>query len=190
MNLKKFYVVIRPISIFLALFLAFLPLSYAAGWSVKSEVDSMTDERTHEAQTVNAGGHSLHVYRLSNGSIGVTFRLSEQGSDVLGDTPPPMRVDKNKPFDFDLIKSLVRMNREGLRDAPIKVAYHAEPKWVSAIVYPGKDIPDRGPIYDLMTGKNVVVRYFLFTGGYKETSFSLVGAKEAITKAISSSVIP
>ena len=108
----------------------------------------MTDERTHEAQTVNAGGYSLHVYRLSNGSIGVTFRLSEQSPDVLGDTPPLMRVDKNKPFDFDLIRSLVRMNREGL-----KVAYHAEPKWISAIVYPGKGIPDRGPIHDLMTGK-------------------------------------
>ena len=46
-------------------FLALLPSSHAAGWTVKSEVDSMTDERTHEAQTVNAGGHSLHVYRLS-----------------------------------------------------------------------------------------------------------------------------
>ncbi|MEW6330216.1 MAG: hypothetical protein AB1560_02015 [Pseudomonadota bacterium] len=165
-------------------FLVSISASYAAGWVVKTEVDSMTDERTHEAQTVNASGHSLHIYRLGDGSTWITFRLNGKSIEVLGEKPPMMRVDKKEPFDFQLIKDLVRMNRETFRENPIKVAYRPEPKWVSASVYNGNDLPDRGPIFDLMNGKKVTVRYYLFTGGYKETGFPLDGAKEAITKAL------
>ncbi len=174
----------KMIAAVLFIFIAPLQTSYAAGWVVKTEVDSMTDKRLHEAQVINASGHSLHVYRLGDGSTWITFRLSERSLDVLGDKPPMMRVDKREPFNFQLIRDALRINREsGTR---IKVAYQAEPKWISASVYNGKDLPDRGPIFDLMNGNNVVVRYYLFTGGYKETNFPLDGAKTAITKSLSS----
>jgi len=166
------------------LFLAFLSSSYAAGWSVKSEVDLMTNERMRQAQTVNASGHSLQVYRLNDGAKAISFRLSEQSPDVFGDKAPMMRVDKMKPFDFELIVDLDRMKRVTFNRSSIVVTYRAEPKWFSAVVYMGKNIPARGPIHDLVTGKNVVVRYSLSTGEYKETSFSLDGANEAITEAI------
>jgi hypothetical protein len=88
------------------------------------------------------------------------------------------RIDKNEPHDVMLEKRLQEMGG-GLQ------AFAWEPKWVNFLVWHGIEAQGRSKVLnELMQGTSVVFRYYLFTGGYKETTFSLADAGPAIADAL------
>lgn len=155
-----------------AIALAFFVTPSFAGWSVETHKDSMTDKIISTAVCTNSGGYSLKVYRVDGGAVMLTFRLPDNSFDVLDARLPIFRIDKNEPEDSEELSKLVPEN------------FQREPKWASWVIFHGEGAPNRGTLRDLMDGTRMVLRYFLFTGGFKETSFSLVGAKRTIASAI------
>jgi len=139
----------------------------------------MTDETRKSAVVINEDGHSLSIYRHSSGAVWANFSLSSKSFDQLAPQKPPVfRIDKNEPHDVLLEKRLQEMG-SGVQ------AFAWEPKWVNFLVWHGKEAEGRSKMLnELMQGTSVVFRYYLFTGGYKETTFSLSGAGPAIPEAL------
>ena len=166
------------------LWLAFactLSTSSIAGWTLESRTDSMTDEVNTSASVVNQRGHSLAIYRKSNGSVWMNFRLATNTFEQLAaEQTLEFRVDKFKSHTIPMSAALeMQFSRLGLH------LYSWEPKWVNFLIWNGKEQEGRGEMLNqLMQGSKVVFRYYLFTGGYKETTFPLNGADSAITAAL------
>src|SRR5690606_32981434 len=86
------------------------------------------------------------------------------------------RVDKHAAVELH--------ESRNLRSLGIRV-YEWEPKWVNFRIWHGR--LDEGlstGLVQIMTGQQLVVRYFLGTGGYKDTEFSLTGSSQAISGAL------
>lgn len=151
----------------------------SASWNVETEADAMTDEIKKSAVVVNAQGNSLTIYRHPSGAVWANFSLSKGSMDQLSPQKPPVfRVDKNEPQDVAKEKRLQEMG-VGIQ------AYAWEPKWVNFLIWHGKESEGRSKTLDqLMQGKTIVFRYYLFTGGYRETEFSLDGAGTVIASAL------
>jgi len=151
-----------------------------AGWEVKETVDAMTDETKKTASETNEQGHSFSIYRIEKGgAVWGNISISKKVFDQLDPNKPPMyRVDKNDPVDLTKMKKMQDMGL-GIQ------SYSWEPKWVNFLMWHGKLDEGIAPqLESIMNGKKIVVRYFLITGGYKETTFSLDNAMKAITKAL------
>ncbi len=160
-------------------FLSFATISLAE-WHVDQEIDSMTDETTKTATVKNESGHSFSIYHPSkDGPIWATFALAAGNFDQIDSQKPPVyRVDKNKPFNLALLKGPMAA-KLGLH------LYEWEPKWINFQIggWRGEDRLAT-PLIHLMTGQKILFRYYLSTGGYKETSFTLAGAPTSIAEAI------
>jgi hypothetical protein len=161
----------------------FIPLLCAAtnshaAWQVTTTKDAMTDETKKSAVVLNDEGHSLSIYRLANGAVFANFSLASKSFDQLAPEKPPMfRVDKNEPHDLMAQKRL----QELVGVQPLS----SEPKWINFPIWHGKEAEGRSAVLnELMQGTSVVFRYYIFTGGYKETTFSLTGAGPAIADAL------
>lgn len=147
-----------------------------AAWHVEERTNAMTDARVSYAVVTNKDGHELKVTRWDDGRVWATFRLADRSLDVLGERSPMVRVDKLEPQDLDSFRT---------SSVPLLAAMiQSEPKWVSWVIFHGNGPANNGALRDLMNGHRVVIRYYLFTGGYKETDFTLAGAKVAIAKAV------
>lgn len=161
-----------------------LSLMSATGWTqwtVKSKVDSMTDAVQYSAEIVNADGHSLSLHRIGADTVWLNFSLAPTSADTLSPRRGPMyRVDKYPPNDLDHARKITETARKYRAQVS---TYFWEPKWVN--VYLGSNqVPDTNGVAQYMVGKAVVVRYYLGTGGSKDTAFTLNGAGVAISKAI------
>jgi hypothetical protein len=168
----------KKLLVFMLCFCA--PSIALADWKVEKRVDPMTDEVKKTAVVKNELGHTFSIYRLSEGGpVWGNFALSEGMFDQVDWKKPPLyRIDKNEPEDLSRMKKMQDMGL-GIH------AYEWEPKWVNFLIWHGKE--DEGiakSLVQLMEGKTVVFRYYLSTGGYKDTSFSLKGAAPAIAEAI------
>lgn len=165
--------------ILFGLFLLLQIVTAHATWNVETKTDSMTDEKRRTAKILNSAGHSLSIYRHSSGAVWVNFSLSNRSLEQLSpDKPPSFRVDKNEPHDIADDKRIQEMD-VGLQ------AYAWEPKWINFLIWHGKESEGRSTTLDqLMLGKSILFRYYLFTGGYKETTFNLDGAGPAIARAL------
>ena len=150
-----------------------------AGWKIKETTDSMTDKVKKTAYVENSEGHSFSIYRIEKGGpVWGNFSLSNKVFDQIDPQKPPLyRVDKNPPTDLSRAKQL--QDEIGIQ------AYGWEPKWVNFLMWHGKESGGiSADLINIMTGKQIVFRYYLSTGGYKETSFDLEGAREAINNAL------
>lgn len=167
--------IIKIISILAGILFTF---NAPAQWIVKSHVDSITDQTRKIAVINNSEGHTFSIYRISdNGAVWGNFAISDSSLDqVEWGKPPIYRVDKNKPNDLATLKSLAEVNIN---------AYEWKPKWVNFVIWHGKQNEGMGTnLISIMNGKTILFRYHLFTGGYKDTSFSLKGAGPVIASAI------
>lgn len=138
----------------------------ASEWKVMSRVDALTDAENKSAHVFNADGHAFAVFRLPSGRVVGVFKISDRSRDVLShDLLPVFRVDKN-----DAVNTR-------LRNASW------EPKWVQFDIA-GSNPSDRAVLASLMNGKQILFRYYRFTGGAQDTVFSLNGARAAIADAL------
>lgn len=167
-----------------AVVILFLALSFQslalAEWKVTERVDAMTDEVKRTAIVKNNEGHSFSIYRISKGgAVWGNFALSERRFDQVDWGNPPMyRVDKNKSVSLEKMKKTQEL-------FPNIQAYEWEPKWVNFLIWHGKE--DEGiadNLVQIMEGNKIVFRYYLSTGGYKDTFFTLKGSTSAISEAI------
>jgi hypothetical protein len=152
-----------------------------AKWNVDSRVDSMTDRVTKIAQIQNNDGHVLKLYLKERNPWKVwgIFRLNDSSFDSLSPkTPPLYRIDDFEPRDVDLLRRL-----EEVSNGKVDL-YEWQPKWVQWQIYGGEnEVATKGTMCQLLIGSEVTFRYYLATGGYKETTFTLEGSREAIKEA-------
>jgi len=157
-----------------------IPATSWADWRVVERIDAMTDEVRKSAIVDNDHGHSFSVYRLSaGGPVWGNFSLSERKFDQVDWEKPPMyRVDRHEPVNLKRMKDMHEMGL-GIQ------AYEWEPKWVNFLIWHGKEEEGIAEnLVELMEGEKVVFRYYLSTGGYKDTAFPLSGAAAAISTAV------
>lgn len=150
----------------------------SAAWTVETRLDAMTDEEKRSAIVTNDEGHSFSVYRIEpGGAAWANFALSDQVLDQLDSQKAIMyRVDKNDAVNLEEARGLGSL---GIR------AYEWEPKWINFRIWHGKiDEGLSNSLAEMLTGERLVVRYFLATGGFKDTEFSLVGSSRAIAEAL------
>jgi hypothetical protein len=153
----------------------------ASGWEIKSQTDAMTDKINKTATVSNADGHTFSIYRISDkGAVWGNFALSEKSFDQVDWSKPPIyRIDKNEPNDLTAEKETAEITSGKI------ILYEWKPKWVNFRIWHGnKNEGMAQNLRHLMTGKEIVFRYYLFSGGYKDTSFSLKGAGPVISKTI------
>ena len=167
-------------------FMALAPQAWALGtdqWSVDRKVDSMTDTEIRTAAVTNADGFTLRVYRLTpGGRVWGNFEIPADSLDVLDTALPMFRIDKLEPVQVETSPEIASVTG---------ATVEAKPKWVNFLLWHGEgNTPVRGTLRNLMDGSAVVFRYYLFTGGYKETRFNLSGAKPAIAQALAISEEP
>lgn len=154
----------------------FVSTAAAAGWAVETERDSMTDQVRKSATIRNASGFKLSFYRVADASVWMLFALPTDSADVLGSPLPMYRIDKLKPNNMEESKEQSRLLK--------KPMFQAEPRWVNERVWHGQGEPTTGILRDFMEGQSVTFRYWLFTGGYKETTFDIRGGKSALADAL------
>lgn len=170
---------LKSFALFLAL-ASFTAVAQAA-WVLNSKKDAMTDQVVKSARVTNEQGHSLTLYRQESGPVWATFALSDRSAEVLSsDKGPIYRIDKGEPED---LAELRRLQGQGIT-GPM---YAWEPKWVNWLVWHGEGYPSEphGTLARLMSGRIVVVRYFLMSGGYRESRFDVSGGKQVISRALS-----
>lgn len=167
-------------------YLAFLVVMLATqaansgDWQLRAEVDSMTDRERKVAAIQNETGHSLSIYRMPDGSVWANFALPKSNVEILSSGQWPIyRVDKRKPRDLDSERRLQRLVRGHISRTKL------EPKWINFMVWHGNvDLGRSEELIELSDGDTITFRYFLFTGGYSETKFTLRGAGAVIAEAI------
>lgn len=159
---------------------ALTPWYALASWQIENDVDAMSDRVTAVATTTNGDGHSVSIYQRDDGSVWMNFRVSDASFDLLSPKIAPMfRVDGRKAHSLDDVKRL----QELVPSFP--KGYFWEPKWINVRIWDGwaRQKGRSHELIDLMAGERVVFRYYLSTGGAKDTVFDLTGAEEAIAVA-------
>jgi hypothetical protein len=155
-----------------------------AEWNLITITDAITDDEKKTAIIKNDLGHTFSIYRLGpGGTVWVNFALSEDVFDQIDpENPPIYRIDKKKPYDLAGLKNIQDMSQKlGLGSQ----LYLWKPKWVNFQLWHGKEDEGIGEaIVNIMEGEIIVFRYYLSGGGYKDTTFELTGAAEAISEAI------
>lgn len=166
-------------ALLLALLLVTTPAFGQGVWRLIAETDAMTDKVKRSASTVNSQGHELSVYRGPNNAAWVLFSLGKSSFDTLSPKQGPMyRVDKLQPHDLDTDRRMTEL-RLGLD------LYQWEPRWINFSIWHGTGAEGRSvKLRELMAGQTVVFRYYLGSGGSRETSFSLEGAGPVIAEAL------
>lgn len=162
----------------------FASTSSFADWQVKEETDLMTDRIRKIAYITNDSGHTISIYRISkNESVWMNFNLSSSTFDQISSLQPPMfRIDQNEPHDLSRQK---RSNESSYNQKHGIQDYIWEPKWVNFLIWHGKEEEGLSTsLVQIMEGQSIVFRYYLSTGGYKDTRFTLQGAASTIAETI------
>lgn len=161
----------------------------AQTWRVVQETDSMTDAVDKVAVAKNADGHSLTVWRAQDRKVWAAFRLSASSSEVFGSDLPIYRVDKLRA---EKLEDMVALQKYLGDKNTLPTWLIAKPKWIIWQIESGEtgELKRDSSLAKLMTGGRVLFRYFLFTGGVKETSFQLDGATAAIESACDVKLLP
>jgi hypothetical protein len=180
-NYREIIDIMRKMLFVIMLFVFYCyPVFVHGAWEVRIEQDSMTDKTKKSAYVRNSDDHQLTIYRISDGGVvWCNFRLSNNSFDQISSEKLPIyRVDKNEPVDLSGLKGL-HNPRLGMN------LYEWEPKWINFVLWHGKEKDGWSKdLINFMEGQSIVFRYYLPTGGYKETTFSLDGAASSIAKAI------
>jgi hypothetical protein len=145
----------------LALLLA-APAAYAE-WTRGPAVDPDSGDAVEGAIGRNERGFSLLLLREAAGGVRAVFRLPAGDRDFLAEAQAPrISLDGGSPRQVPLVAA-------GLT-------------WAAFPVWNGTGEALTGTLRELMQGETLEVTYYLNGGGYKQTSFSLHGAREIIAE--------
>ncbi|WP_139116979.1 hypothetical protein [Candidatus Thiodiazotropha endoloripes] len=128
----------------------------------------------------NGLGDSFALYRISKGGeVWAKFNLSEDISEPADwNNPPMLRIDDNKPISLSRQKDLQLMG--------VAVdAYKSQQNQVEFLIWHGNETEGLSDtLLQILEGDELVVRYFLSSGHYKESSFPLADAEATISRAL------
>jgi len=156
----------------------------AFAWEYSEEVDAMTDEVKRSAFLTNSEGHKFSLYRTEpGGSVIANFRLSDDSFDQIDSEKLGLyRIDKLEPVNLvDSKRHSDFMVRTG---SPSDATFDWTPKWVNFLFWHGKEDRGLGKVKQIMAGKKLVFRYYLTTGGAKDTTFNIENGTAEISKAL------
>lgn len=141
--------------------------SAAAQWRVAQETPSGVDRRIDIAIVENDSGHSLRLYGDDEQNVRGIFTIRGGFDSIDPKGCPTYRVDERQPqrvaFDKDRCRILAKQAEFTL----------------------GKTGFGRNwQLHRIMNGDNIVFRYRLGGGNYRETVFTLRGSKYALTTAV------
>jgi hypothetical protein len=138
-----------------------------AQWRVGQDSPSGSTKRIDVAIVENDSGHSLSLYSDDTQNVRALFTIRGGFDTVDPGACPTYRVDDREP------------RRVSFEDQRCRVL----PKQVEFTL--GKTGFGRNrDLQRLMNGNNLVVRYRLGSGLYRETQFTLTGSKYALTVAV------
>jgi hypothetical protein len=145
-------------------------LTVAAGdgaeWTVARILDPLSQEEVQAATVHNEDGFALSLFREGGGTrVNGLFRFPAGRLDFLDPgRSPSFRIDGQAT----------------------QQTYHlaGELKWAEFPVWHGEGEALTGTLRDLMEGEMLTFTYYLHGGGYKETIFTLAGAKGTIAEIL------
>lgn len=151
------------------LYCLWLPLNAAAEWGVVTRNSADRNSKTNVAYTVNESGYTLEIYRDSGNAIRSRFTMVDGLIGFADKSCPTYQIDKHTP------------KNRSINDAPCL----SSKQWAEFIMghVKGNSIPS-SPLLELMNGISITFRFNLEKGNYRETKFSLVGSKRAMTTAL------
>jgi hypothetical protein len=159
------------------------PKDHSIGWQVSISADPMTDEENRIAVMVNAEGYTFSLTQITEGTIFGIFSLPKGSSDRLAQDKLPMyRIDKYEAQDLEKLRKIQKLVKNIMfyRWSPTSIAFRA---YASDKTLLEKSLDDTSTIGRLLIGEKMRFRYYLRSGGSKDTVFNLDGADKAITKA-------
>lgn len=166
--------------LFLALLFTQVSQAHAA-WSYLEKTDSITDEINRTAIVKNSNGDEFAIYMVED-KVWALFKISNNSMDILSTTNlPVIRIDKQKPIDLKQIKSFEDLYKNDTYKRKFVIE---SPKFINFSFWGGSIDRICGNLADLIHGEKLIVRYWLFTGGYKEVIFDITGGSDAILKAV------
>ncbi|MEW8323407.1 MAG: hypothetical protein AB2606_12260 [Candidatus Thiodiazotropha taylori] len=166
-------------------FFSLLPLliiSFVSGadWKVDKNFNDSSKTADSIAIVNNGQGDSFSLYRISNRSeVWTRFKLHGDFTDPADwNTPPMLRIDNNKPINLSRQKDLQVMG-VGVD------AYKGQQGQIDFLIWHGKESEGLSEsLAQIMGGNKLIVRYYLSSGSYKESTFPLTDAETTISSAL------
>lgn len=157
---------------YLELFLfvsAIIPLSAHAEWQVVTHTDTDNNISTEVAYSVNDDGYSTEIYKDSKGVVRLRFSMNKNHHRLDAGNCPTYQVDRLEP------------RNRSINDA----ACIGHKKWAEYILgYVIDNEINSDLLRNIMRGNNIQYRFRLQNAGYAETTFSLTGSSNALTRAL------
>ena len=127
------------------------------------------------ARITNSEGHILDIYRADEKGVWfrLRFQLSPKSLDALGKRSPILRVDDKEAADFEEVA------RFGSKYLSI------QSRSITLLIYGGvKGIDPKSLLGDIVSGRTLTIRYFLYGETSRDTDFPLTGAAPVIAEAL------
>lgn len=138
-----------------------------AQWRVAQETPAGSSVPIDVAAIENDSGHRLRLFNDDSRNVRAIFSIRDGFDTIDPAVCPTYRVDQRQA-------KRVTFEQDGCRILPKQAEFTL-----------GKVGQGRNPeLHRIMNGSNIVFRYRLGGGNYRETSFTLRGSKYALTTAV------
>jgi hypothetical protein len=136
-----------------------------AQWKLFEYKDSMTDKVTTSAYVKSSEGHSLTVFRASDGAVSMSFHLNDASRDLIE------------------ARGIMQFRIDG--NPPATLPYSWKPRFAVMKLWHGKtELGRNEALIQLMSGQRLLFRYPIFNGGSSDIQFTLEGAKDVLASAL------
>ncbi|TFH47962.1 MAG: hypothetical protein E4H01_07255 [Lysobacterales bacterium] len=146
---------------------ALLTLPAVAQWRVAQETPPGAEHRIHVALIDNESGHHLRLFNDASQNVRGIFTIRDGFDTIDPGVCPTYRVDEREPMRVTFEKERCRILL----------------KQVEFILEKTGEVDNR-ELQQIMDGSNIIFRYRLVGGNYRETKFTLRGSKYALTTAV------
>jgi hypothetical protein len=151
-----------------------LVIHAAAGhWVVNESKDAITDEVKRGASVTNKDGFTFSVYTVGPQDIWANFAIpSSDAAQLDAEMLIVYRVD-------DYLAKTQDTNRFAERELHLHTI-DVHPKWINWFAGARRSAGLQQTMHQLQGGRRLTVRFYLLTGGWRDTEFTLAGAREAV----------
>jgi len=157
--------------------LAMAAFSAQAEWKFIDKTDAMTDAKVRVAMVIDHKEGFLSINRGSgNGPVILSFQLVREASGI-SDEPIMVRFDKHPAHTLG--------PSSNTESGSGRTFWQWQPNKVMVQVWDGQGTPNSSSfLRQLSTSSKLLLRYQRNDGSSRDVEFSLVGAKEAVSRAI------
>jgi hypothetical protein len=144
-------------------------------WRVTESKDATADDVRRTAIVSNEGGFTFSVYTVASKTVWANFTIPESDSALLdGQKLIVYQVDDYPPQTQD-------SNRFGEKVMHMHLI-DAQPKLVNWVIGARGSSGLKQTLRQLQGGQRLIARFYLITGGSRDTEFTLAGAREALAE--------